>query len=163
MYKLLIASIFFFSILANADAKPLMTPIAKPYKAHQLELKTSNGQLLNLNKYLGKYVLVNFWAYWCGPCVEEIPYLESLYKDTDRKNFQILAVHAGPFVEQASALVRKDKVTFPILVDEKISVQGWHISALPMSFLVDPNGNVIYKSVGPRKWNATFFHKVMQK
>lgn len=131
----------------------LMTAISPSQKASNFTLASPDGKMISLNDYKGKYVLVNFWAHWCSPCIKEFPAMQKMYEQADKDNFEIIGIHAGPFNEQAAEFVNHFKISFPIVVDADTSLKEWDIPALPMTYLINPQGEMIFKALGPREWN----------
>jgi peroxiredoxin len=131
----------------------LMTAISPSEKASNFSLSSPDGQMISLSDYRGKYVLVNFWAHWCSPCIKEFPAMQKMYDQSDKDNFEIIGIHAGPFNEQAAEFVSHFNISFPIVVDANTSLKEWDIPALPMTYLINPQGEMIFKALGPREWN----------
>jgi len=142
------------SVTVGANANELMTPLSPVKVASGFTLDTPEGESLSLSDFKGKYVLVNFWAYWCTPCVKEFPDMQALYEQSDKSKFEIIAIHAGPYNEEAAEFIEKFGITFPVVSDPDTSLKGWDVPALPISYLIDPEGNIEYKAIGPRTWNA---------
>jgi len=67
-------------VASPLSAKELMTAMTPVAPASNFTLETPAGTPLNLEDYAGKYVLVNFWAYWCSPCIKEFPDMQALYE-----------------------------------------------------------------------------------
>lgn len=142
------------SVIAIAQ-ETLMSPINPSKQATEFTLPTPDGNLVSLSDFKGKYILVNFWAYWCSPCIKELPDMQKLYDQIDRDDFEIIGIHAGPYNEEAAKLINHFKITFPIVSDDDTSLKEWDIPALPMSYLINPQGKIIYKALGPREWNSS--------
>tara|TARA_R110001606_G_C15388707_1_gene651239 strand:- start:20 stop:553 length:534 start_codon:yes stop_codon:yes gene_type:complete len=149
-FLLLISS----SVIATAQ-EALMIPVTPSQQAIDFTLPTPNGKMINLSDYQGKYVLINFWANWCSPCIKEFPDMQKLYEQSDKDTFEIIGIHAGPYNEQAAELVSHFNISFTIVSDDDTSLKGWDVPALPMSYLISPQGDIIFKSLGPREWNAS--------
>jgi len=152
MRAVIFAFLTAFATVSFASDKPLMTEMDGLSTASNVSLPDSNGQPFDMKEFEGKYVLVNFWAHWCGPCVKEFPAMQSLYDALKDDGFEILAIHAGPPQGRVRPFLKKHNITFKTVLDANMSVSGWEVRALPMSYLVSPEGKLIYKALGPREW-----------
>jgi peroxiredoxin len=151
--KNILCYLFLLSSSVLAAQESLMTAISPNQKANDFTLTSPGGQMISLSDYRGKYVLINFWAHWCSPCIKEFPAMQKLYEEADKDNFEIIGIHAGSFNEQAAEFVSHFKISFPIVVDADTSLKGWDVPALPMTYLINPQGEIIFKALGPREWN----------
>ncbi len=120
-----------------------------PASVGSLTMQTIDGEFLEMSDLRGKVVLVNFWATWCGPCREEIPYLASL---TDRYPEHLVVIgvseDAGG-VDMVEAFADQYGVNYPIVMSTpeiKRAFPG--VFALPTSFVVDPDGQMVQTHVG---------------
>ena len=125
--------------------------------APNFQLWDLNGKPVTLAEYRGSVVLVNFWATWCEPCKVEMPAMEQLYKDFNRKDFEILAISTDA---EGAAVTRpfpdELALTFPILHDSDFRVGlVYGARTLPISFLVDRQGIVTHRIYGARDWYST--------
>jgi thiol-disulfide isomerase/thioredoxin len=117
-------------------------------------LDDSGGHRIRLADYRGRVVLVNFWASWCGPCVQELPALMQLAQHFRDAPFAILAVNVGENAFQVSRFLQLVKVTLPVPLDSKRETfNDWGVSVLPTSFLVDAGGRVRYRAQGDPGWD----------
>ena len=128
-----------------------------------------NGKKVSLSDYKGKVVLVNIWATWCRPCVDEMPSMEKLYRKFKEENFEILAVSIDETGLKAVApFMEKHKLTFSALIDPKGAIKSvYGITGVPESFIIDKQGQLIKKIVGPLDWATPkvfqFFNELIQK
>jgi len=131
---------------------PLPTDIGD--KAPDLSLDDTAGKAIALSSLQGKYVLLDFWASWCGPCRAENPNVLAAYKKYKGRNFTILAVSLDSKRDQWLKAVQHDGLLWPQVSD----LEGWQsgaaakygVHAIPTNFLIDPSGVIIAKSLrGP--------------
>ena len=96
----------------------------------------------SLTDYRGKYVLVNFWASWCGPCRQETPDLQSFFEHNGNREFVILGVNQQEQPESVQKFADEFSVTYPVLLDRSGEVsQAYGVGrGMPISFLVNPAG-----------------------
>ena len=150
-----------FSVNSFASDKPLMSEMTGNRTAPPIALPDSNGQPFDMKEYEGKYVLVNFWAHWCGPCVKEFPAMQALYDALNQDGFEIIAIHAGPPQGRVRPFLKKHNITFKTFLDANMSVEGWEVKALSMSYLISSEGKLIYKALGPREWEIDKMRALM--
>lgn len=116
--------------------------------APEIEVTGVNGELLKLSDLRGKYVLVDFWASWCGPCRRESPFLVHAYDQYKDKNFAILSVSLDKDKDKWMAAIAADGMEWPW---HGSTLQAWNcpvarrysITSIPYSVLVDPQGTVV--------------------
>lgn len=108
---------------------------------------------VKLSDFRGKYVLIDFWASWCGPCRKENPHVVKAYAEFKDKNFEILGVSLDNPGQKQTWLkaVEKDGLTWPQVSDLKgwqnEAAQLYGVSSIPQNFLIDPNGVIIAKNL----------------
>jgi peroxiredoxin len=128
-----------------------------------------DGKMVSLSDYKGKVVLVNIWATWCPPCVDEMPSMEKLYRKFKGQNFEILAVSIDePGLKAVAPFMKKSNLTFPALIDSEGAVKAvYGITGIPESFIIDQQGILLKKIVGPVDWATPnifrFFSELIQK
>lgn len=119
-----------------------------------LELLDMHGQPHTLADYSGKVVLVNFWASWCFPCIQEIPDLIKLAEIFKDKPFIILAVNVGEKKRKLTGFIKKMDENMVILMDTHSEVfERWKGIGLPSTFVLDPAGKIRYEAYGPVNWD----------
>jgi len=109
------------------------------------------GQQATLSQYKGQVVMVNFWATWCGPCQQEMPLLDQMYKKYKPAGFTLLGVSVdkeGPAVKE---LMARKPVSFPVLLDPANQVsKAYHVAEMPSSVIIDRKGEIRYVHRGYR-------------
>lgn len=110
--------------------------------APDFTLASKEGGNIRLQEQIGNVVLINFWASWCAPCREELPYLEALQQEYSDLGFTILAVNVDQEPAKAEILLKDIAVTFPVLFDvnDKVS-RLYDVQAMPTTVIVDRDGN----------------------
>ena len=110
-----------------------------------------NGAEVRLSDYRGRWVLVNFWATWCPPCLEELPELESFYSRRKDRGAVVLGVNTEDIsLDRLKRFVEEQFLSYPILRGSA-AMEGLlgPISGLPTSYLVNPGGEVVAQQAGP--------------
>ncbi len=122
--------------------------------AKNIEVVNLEGNRVELRQFRGNVVMLNFWATWCGPCKREMGPMEALYQRFKELGLVILAVsldQGGAKVVQS--FVDKKGLTFPIGIDSSGKAKSiYRVTSLPTTFLIDRDGRIIGKCVGPRDW-----------
>jgi thiol-disulfide isomerase/thioredoxin len=99
--------------------------------------------------------LVNFWASWCGPCVEEIPALNRLREHMKDRPFELISINYAEKPEQIREFLNMVKVDFPVLLDEDGSYSAkWNVLVYPATFVIDTDGNIVYGVNGAIEWDS---------
>ena len=120
--------------------------------ATDFTLKSHSGENLRLQEYTGQVVLLNFWASWCGPCRQEMPALEALYKKYQHLGFTVLAVNVDEDVQQARSLLSDFNLSFPVLFDTDNAVsEAYFVDAMPTTVMIDKNGQKRFLHRGYQK------------
>ena len=118
-------------------------------KAPDFTLKSRSGKNLRLSDYRGNVVLLNFWASWCGPCRQEMPLLEAMYKKYKKLGFVILGVNVEQDSSKANTYLSDVSVSFPVLYDNNNTASKlYNVSAMPTTVIIDRNGNMRYLHKG---------------
>jgi peroxiredoxin len=115
-------------------------------QSQRFTLKDIKGEAVSLDQVLSKNkaVLIDFWATWCGFCVEAMPELVKLQDKYQTSGFTVLAVNVGESLNQVVGFAEKMKLNFPVLLDEDMSVsRQYGIVGLPTTLLINAQGQVL--------------------
>jgi len=143
-----------FICLVSCTTGPIITPtpLAATENAElapDFRLTALDGQIVALSALRGRWVLINFWATWCVPCREEMPYLQALAA-THRDQVTVLGINMRERADDIQPFVDELGITFPILLDpEDETLLAYNIRGLPLSFVVSPQGEIVWRQAGP--------------
>jgi cytochrome c biogenesis protein CcmG/thiol:disulfide interchange protein DsbE len=127
--------------------------IGKP--APDFVLQDVSGNTWQLSSLKGKVVFVNFWATWCKPCRDEMPSMEALNKVMAERSFQMLAIVFNDDLQMADSFARRLGATFPVLANPGPELgEAYMITGVPETFLVDAEGILRHKFIGPYDWDT---------
>ena len=147
-------AILCLALTQAADSRELSPYTAQPDKI-VFDLPDVSGQQHALDDYRGQVVLVNFWASWCPPCIQEMPVLEKLQQKLNEQPFEILAVNVGEKKYKVWKFVKLISFGLPVFLDtRKDTFNAWGVSVLPTSFLIDKQGNIRYRVQGETEWDS---------
>ena len=131
--------------MVPAGVSGLCVEVGKPIR--DVTLPTIDGQNATLSSFRGKIVLLAFWASWCPRCVEELTFLQGIYKMSP--DIAVLAINqesqniSNAHLERIRNTLKESKIDFPVLVDRNLDAWNTYcINALPTSIIVDPKGMV---------------------
>jgi len=118
------------------------------FQVHAFRFQDTTGKIHQLSDYKGRWVVVNFWATWCPPCLKEIPDLIAIYEH--RKDVMIIGVAMDIDDPQAVLnFARSMAINYPIVLgDRKIASQLDEVSLLPSTYFYDPDGNPAARQLG---------------
>lgn len=130
-------------------------PLAPDFVLPQLD-----GTPLRLSAYRGKIVLLDFWATWCEPCREETPHFVELQQEYADRGLQIIGVSMDDTSAPVRDFYQQFHVNYPVVMgDAKTGEAYGGILGLPIAFLLDRNGGIVAKHMGPTK-AATFDQEI---
>ncbi len=138
------------ALLGCAAAVPVPSSTGTPAAfAPNFTLRTLDGQYLSLSELHGRYVLLNFWATWCAPCRDEMPFLQS-FATAHAAQVTVLAINQREDAATVAQFARQHRLSFPILLDPTDDMlRAYQVQALPLTVLVAPQGTIIYRQFGP--------------
>ena len=142
------------SLVAVAAGAGELSPATASSRVDLL-LPDLDGHDRRLDEYRGKVVLVNFWASWCTPCIEEMPSLQRLVELMRGKRFAVLGVNVDEGERRVKTMVQRLGIGFPVLLDKDSAVfRRWGATVLPTTYVLDGEGVVRFAGRGPLEWDA---------
>lgn len=131
-------------------------PMRGPSRSPNMALQDLEGNRVELESLRGKVIFLNFWATWCSPCKEEMSSMEALYQQFKGRGFVFLAIavdYGG--IKPVKQFIEKHRYTFPVLVDQKgKSLDLFNVKAIPTTLVIDKQGRILGKAIGPRNWRS---------
>lgn len=141
--------------VARAFAEAGLPVLKQRIASVDFSLPLVDKSSLALTNLSGKVVFLNFWATWCGPCRAEMPSMEALYQRFKDRGLEILAVNYGESEEVVSGFFEQYKFSFPAALDPAGQVNGLYgVGALPTTYIIDREGNILTRVVGSINWNT---------
>lgn len=132
-----------------------LTKVITPYSAPQLKLTGRDGNPYELVSDRGSIVLVNFWATWCPPCVEEVPSMNDLLRRYKGRPFKVVSIDFRETKETIDEFAAKTPIEFPVLLDlTGQTSKEWEVFRFPTSFMVDADGQIRYSANRAIDWNS---------
>ena len=143
-------------LLARAIAAGALTANPDPNApATGFELKALDGTTHRLDDYRGKVVLLNFWASWCPPCLAELPGIQRLADQLVDERFQVLLINVGESPFRIDKFMKLVNIRLTSLLDpDGGTFRVWGGSIYPTSFILDAEGRLRYRALGPIEWDG---------
>lgn len=150
---------------ASSTRDEMLSEVTNSPVAPEFTLMNTQGENVSLSSYRGKFILLNFWATWCPPCVKEMPALSDLHNTLNRPEggLSVVAIHVGPALATVNQFLNDRPVSFDVLIDSDMSLASWEVAGLPTTFLICPSGKIIYKAVGEREWNSPAMQQLLKE
>lgn len=131
------------AVLATVVAASAAYALDEGARAPEVGLSTLDGRPVRLADLRGKVVLIDFWASWCGPCREEMPFLERMHRRYASRGLVIVGISVDNELENVRGFLRRTSVSFPIVHDSRREVAGrYNPRTMPSSYIIDRRGIV---------------------
>lgn len=122
----------------------------QPLVAQEFSLPLlDNSRNVSLSDYRGEVVYLSFWASWCTPCRQEMPYLAQLWERHRERGFQVLAINVDEDPALAEAFAAQYQLPFPLLRDEQREISSlYRVPGFPTHYIVDRSGDIRFSGLG---------------
>lgn len=118
----------------------------KNYPAPNFKTKDIFGKLISLKNYSGKYILLNFWATWCGPCLEKVPFINALRRTYSKEDLEIIGVNCDTDTIAFSNCIEKNKMNWTHIFGDSDLNKAYGNRPLPSLYLINKKGIIIYSN-----------------
>lgn len=146
----MIRSLVFVFLITLAGCSSQKTGEQSAIVASQIELTDLDGKEVDLTKFEGKTIFVNFWATWCKPCIQEMPSIAALKTQLTGQNIEFFFA-SDEEIGKIQKFMESRKMVLNFVRVENPESLG--IQALPTTFIFDGEGNMVFSEVGFRKWD----------
>lgn len=153
MKKILISIFLCFVAVSTAIAA---TPGEVPEGGalREVLMRGLTGEPRTLSSFRGKPLIINMWASYCSPCLQEMGSLERLATRYG-KQFNVIGVSIDDYTDRAQGFLGKVKTTFPHFIDSKLTIENMlGANAIPLTVLVDAQGRILHKVYGAKEWDS---------
>ena len=152
--KLLLALLLTILPFTAMAGRTAITPIEEKPPAPDFTLKDMDGNEVSRESLAGKPVIINFWATWCPPCRAEIPAMNRAWHKIKDKGVAMIAIDVGEDEDTIFAFQADYPMDFTVLLDEDgKEVKKWPVRGVPTTFVLDPQGRMVYRAAGARAWD----------
>ena len=162
--KIYFLGLVFVWCCASAQAAPptgLLALDGRPAPA--LHLADMDGKRIDLAQLKGRWVMVHFWASWCGPCRREMPTLAQVMRSFAPERLQVLLVNTAETDDEVFSFLASVAPELNTLMDKDGQVtERWQPRGLPSTFFVDPQGSLRYLALGGRDWTLPLYQDFLR-
>lgn len=160
LLSILVSCFFTISCFANTPYEKFSQQPA--IMAPDFTLPGTSEEEIKLSDYRGKIVLLNFWATFCAPCRMEMPSLQAISIKYQNDDVVVVAVSLDSGREKAvKKWIKKMQLEFPIALEGNTAGDSYEVSALPVTFIIGKNGQLIGRILGEREWDSEENHKII--
>lgn len=147
--------IFALCLLLSALSQAAEGLVRLPWlEAPKVELMDLSSNKHSLAEFRGQVVVVNFWASWCGACLEEAASLNRASKLLAADGIALVAINSGEDEETVRQYQQQWQMEFPLWLDQDLkATDGFEVRGMPMTFILDAEGKIVLRALGSRQWD----------
>lgn len=143
-----------YTVKPNSGINVYLMEIMGDIKPPPINLPDMHGKTFTREGYKGKITLINFWATWCPPCIEEIPSLNRLQAKMSDAQFELISINYAEDKKYIDEFSKKVKIEFPVLMDRDGNVaREWNVISYPSTFIIDSHGTIRYGVNAAINWD----------
>jgi cytochrome c biogenesis protein CcmG/thiol:disulfide interchange protein DsbE len=154
LLTILLSGIIIAFLILRHQYSPRMTALGSV--APDIEFTDISKNKINLSDLKGSVVMINFWATWCEPCIDELPSIEVLFKQmSGTPKFKLITILFKDDEYRAINYMKENGYTFPLYLNpDGSAAKNFGITGVPETFIIDKNGVLRNKVIGPEEWNS---------
>lgn len=126
-------------------------------------LEDESGNSFNLNEYQGKTIVLNFWASWCAPCIQEMPSIQEYYDNVDKDEIKVVLVALDNDFNKSINFMNKNNYSMPYYKPQGDLPQEFEVSAIPTTYIINGNGEVEITHTGMSDFTSDEFKQAVQE
>lgn len=144
------------------DVNPTVTEQSEKFN-YNFTIQDLNGNTIEFKQFKNKTIFLNLWATWCGPCVAEMPSIESLYGKIDKSKVAFVILDWFEDSKKVSKFIKAKNYTFPVyLVNGDVPSQ-LNVPSIPTTFVISPNGFISAKHTGTTNYDTEEFRVFLEE
>jgi thiol-disulfide isomerase/thioredoxin len=129
---------------------------------YNFTIRDQEGKVVDVNQFKGKVIFLNLWATWCGPCVAEMPSIQSLYEKMDKEKIVFIVMDWFEEPGKVSKFIKRKEFTFPVYhVNGDVPAQ-LNVPSIPTTFIISPQGKIVTKKSGSANYDTEKFKKFLE-
>lgn len=150
-------------ILKTGVMQPSLDVDKKVKADYNFVLINENGQRNEFQEHQGKVVFMNFWATWCPPCIAEMPDIHKLYEEMNTRNIEFILISLDDDFQKAKDFVKRKGFDFPIYKLASPLPSVYENSAIPTTYVISPQGEIVVSKSGMAKYNTKKFKQFLEE
>jgi len=133
-------------------------------KAPDFNITSDSGRQITRSNFGGRVLVLNFWATWCAPCIEELPSLDEMQRQLSAKGVVVVGVSVDKNEKQYQDFLKRARVSFQTSRDPDASISAQYGTfKYPETYVINANGEVVAKYIGPKDWMSAGVINDMKK
>ena len=150
-------------ILKTGIMQPSLDQDDKVNADYNFALIDADGQKIPFSSFEDQVVFINFWATWCPPCVAEMPDIQGLYEEVDKSDVAFVMISLDDSFEKAKNFVQRKEFDFPIYQLASPLPKVYESSAIPTTYVISPQGEIVVAKSGMAKYNTRKFKDFLRE
>lgn len=152
--------VMMYTGILNASVERLETPLSADYNLTLIDLE---GREVHMSTFKDKTIFMNLWAIWCGPCIAEMPGIQSLYEQVGSEDIVFVMLSLDEEPDKARKFVNKKEFTFPVYYTNSHIPSVYRTGSIPTTHVISKDGEIIWSKKGTANYNTERFKDFLLK